>query len=443
MTTATNNNFIMTTLENDAPAKKRRLQFATEMETLGPETCPAPTTIALTGINAAVEPHPAPIKSLCVSVFHKFSALKNKEKQQLATNDRLTEDTFLPRSARLAFDMRASAGVSETDEFKTLAASMAEKTLQWKNDAKGAILKVAELESKATRIAIILLLANSALELAKLFLLKENPDDDLTIAPHLVHYGCVTIGDPLFGYIRPANSATTTVSFRDFLTVLPTIFTTSQGPFAPNPLQKVTLNPIIPAFTDLLKSIFVDSWNSQLKAHQAIASERAMARELKQFLDGGATQEAAIVIDEEPSVDPKVLRDLIKTQVQAQQKKMQAEIAKLSQQLARQGTSVPNQRTKTAKKPPGKNSTRGAPATKQRAPSPKKTRDNQNNNRNRSPKRNQQTKQNSRGKQTNNRNGNDALAGNNANNSRSTPANANNRNRKQQNGNNRGGKNRK
>jgi len=251
---------------------------------------------------------------------------------------------------------------------------MAEKMLQWKNNAKEAILKVTKLKTKATCIAIVLLVANSALEL---FLLKENPDDDLTIAPHLVHYGCVTIGDPLFGYIRPANSATTTVSCRDFLTVLPTIFTTSQGPFTPSPLQKVTLNPIIPAFTDLLKSIFVDSWNSQLTAHHTIASERAMARKLKQFLDGGATQQAAIVIDEEPSVDPKVLRNLIKTQVQVQQKKMQAEIAKLSQQLARQGTSVPNQRTKTAKKPPGKNSTWGPsyqtarPVTKENMQQPK------------------------------------------------------------------------
>jgi len=105
MMTATNNNFTMTTLENDAPAKKRRLQFATETETLGPETRPAPTAIALTRINAAVEPHPAPIKSLCISVFHKFSTLKNKEKQQLTTHGRLTEDSFLPRSAQLTFDM--------------------------------------------------------------------------------------------------------------------------------------------------------------------------------------------------------------------------------------------------------------------------------------------------------------------------------------------------
>ncbi len=259
---------------------------------------------------------------------------------------------------------------------------MAEKTLQWKTDAKKTILNVAELEMKATRIETIVLAASSALELAKLLLLKENPNDDLSIAPHLVHYGFETVGNPLFAHIHPANSATTTVSCRDFLAVLPNLFN-NPGPFAPTPLQKVTLNPIIPAFTDLLKVIFVDSWNNQFKAHQTIASEHAMACKLKQFLDGGATQQAAIVTDDEPSVDPKVLRDLIKSQVQAQQKKMQAEIAKLSQQLARQGPDVPNQRTKTAKKT-GKNSTRGAPATKQRAPSPKKTCDNQNNNRNHS-----------------------------------------------------------
>jgi len=59
-----------------------------------------------------------------------------------------------------------------------------------------------------------------------------------------------------------------------------------------------------------------------------------MTRELKLFLNGAATQQAAMVLNEEPSVNPKVLRDLIKTQVQAQNKKLQAELAKLNQKLA-------------------------------------------------------------------------------------------------------------
>jgi len=157
------------------------------MEPLGTEDMrPTPLTLALTTINATVELHPAPIQWLCLSIFHCFTALKNMEKQQLATNSRLTEATFFPHSAHLAFEMHASSSVMETNEFKTLATSMAEKTSKWKNDAKEAILKVAELEMKATHIEIVTLLASSTLELAKLFLLKMNPEDDLLLAPKLV-----------------------------------------------------------------------------------------------------------------------------------------------------------------------------------------------------------------------------------------------------------------
>jgi len=317
--TASTTTFTMTTTLIEVPAKRQHVQFELETEPSGTEeTRPTPSTLALTTITAAVELHPAPIQRLCLSIFHRFTALKNKEKQQLSTNSRLTEATFFPRSARLAFEMRASSSVTETDEFKTLAASMAEKTSQWKNDAKEAILKVAELEMKATRTEIIILLASSALELAKLFLLKMNPDDDLSLAPNLVHYGFDKCGDTALVYIRPPDNSTITVSCRDFLSVLPVQFN-STGSLAPTMTQKVTLNSVVQDFCALLKKLFAESWSCQIKAHQTLASERAMARELKSFLDGAATQQAAMVLDEEPSVDPKVLRDLIKTQVQARQ----------------------------------------------------------------------------------------------------------------------------
>jgi len=126
--TATNNNIIMTTPLTEAPAKKRKVAFDTETDTLGadPEH-PAPSSIALNIITAAVELHPAPIQRLCTFIFHRYSALKNKEKQQQSTNSRLLEATFFPRSARLAFEMRASASVMETKSFKTLATNMAKK----------------------------------------------------------------------------------------------------------------------------------------------------------------------------------------------------------------------------------------------------------------------------------------------------------------------------
>jgi len=350
----------------ETPAKRPHVTIEEETDPNGKDApAPAPSTMAHNIIIVAVESHPAPIQRLCTAIFNKFSALKNKERQQLNTLSRLTEDTFLPRSARLAFEMHASNKVMETKEFKTLAASMAELTLEWKSKAKEAILSVAQLESKATRAEIISCLATSAMELGKLFLLKRDPNADLTHAPNLVHHAFEKCGDPLFQCIYSVDSPNTTVDCRSILAELRTLLN-SAASTKPSAVQQVIFNTFLGAYTTLLKKLFIESWNCQVTAHKAIASECAMTKELKTILDGAATQNAAMAIDVEPTVDPKILRDLIKTQIQTETKKIHSELSRLSQKVTRQGPTDNRSKNTTAKKSP-----RGA---SNRAPSPKKTR---------------------------------------------------------------------
>ncbi len=340
---------------SETPGKRQQVQFEMETETPGNDPPrPAPSTLALNTITTAVESHPAPIQRLSLSIFHKFSALKNKERQQLLTLSRLAEDTFLPRSARLAFDLRASTQVMETEEFKTLTTSMAELTLEWKTEAKEAVLKVAQLESKALRSEIITCMALSALELGKLFLLKRDPTADLSHAPALVHYAIGKCGDPLFEHISSVNSAATTVDCRGFLTNLPQILQIN-GTINPSAIQKVIFNLFLTDYTALLKTLFIDSWTSQTKAHKELASERAMAKELKTILDGSATQQAAMAINTELTVDLKILRDLIKTQIQTETQKIHSELNKLNQKVTRQGTTTKPTTPSSKKSPRGAN----------------------------------------------------------------------------------------
>jgi len=252
---------------SETPAKRQRVQIDTETETPGNDPPrPAPSTLAFNHITKAVESHPAPIQRLSLSIFHKFSALKNKERHQLLTLSRLADDTFLPRSAWLAFELRASPKVMETKDFKTLASSMAELMLKWKTEAKDAVLKVAELESKALRSEIISCVAFSALKLGKLFLLKRDPTADLAHAPALVYYAFEKCGDPLFEHIFSINSAATTVDCRSFLSKLPRILQIT-GSVSPSTIQKVIFNSFLNDFTALLKTLFIESWTSQTKAH--------------------------------------------------------------------------------------------------------------------------------------------------------------------------------
>jgi len=77
-----NNNFLMTTNMNESPAKRRCITFEMEQDKNVNANDPpriAPSTIAFNLITDAVETHPAPIKSLCSSIFQKYTALKNKE----------------------------------------------------------------------------------------------------------------------------------------------------------------------------------------------------------------------------------------------------------------------------------------------------------------------------------------------------------------------------
>jgi len=115
-----------TTNMTKAPATNKQLHVTIkdEMEKHDQETPPVPLTMAYNIITTTVEPHPAPIHHFCTAIFHKFSTLKNKECQQLDTLDQLTKDSFLPCSAQLAFDLHTTNKVMETEEFKTLAASM-------------------------------------------------------------------------------------------------------------------------------------------------------------------------------------------------------------------------------------------------------------------------------------------------------------------------------
>jgi len=52
-------------------------------------------------------------------------------------------------------------------------------------------------------------------------------------------------------------------------------------------------------------------------------------KEVKEFLDSTTTQQAAAAMDTKPMADPALLKDIIRKQVDCQQKKMQAKINKL------------------------------------------------------------------------------------------------------------------
>jgi len=134
--------------------------------------------------------------------------------------------------------------------------------------------------------------------------------------------------------------------------------------------KKEALAPLITMFSLLMSAAFVDSWDKQLDCYATQATECAMAKHVKEVLDGTATQAAAAAMDAEPTADPALLKDIVKKQVDCHHKQLQQQFNQLKQMVARKLPANGN----TNK--PAKNTTRGAttttPKSANRAPSTNK-----------------------------------------------------------------------
>jgi len=167
----------------------------------------------------------------------------------------------------------------------------------------------------------------------------------------ILYYAFDKCGNTALVYFQPPSNLTITISCHDLLAMLPQIFNMDDN-IAPTLTEKAILKKVVQDLCSLVKKIFVDSWSCQIKAHQTITSKRAMTWDLKSFLNSATTQQATMVLNEEPSVNPKVLHNLIKTQVQVQNKKLQAELAQLNQKLTHQpATAKKEHKNHTKQKP--------------------------------------------------------------------------------------------
>jgi len=344
----------------ETPARKRqRVHFDDpEVEVIDPneppDRLPPPTLAGKSAVAKAVASRPESIQELAIATATKFTALKAKQRQQEQTKTRLSAATFTPRSARLNFQLTASDSVSESQEFKTLAAEVETATAAWSAAVKKAICQTAELECKNTQKEIVELFLTSFKQVAHLVLIQEDPDTDAdaTLFAALLadHHGnnlCKYIGiskdTALHKILHPTilDDDTFTVEFAQ------------------------TVSPFAQELNSLMSIIFVDSWTAHLDAYKKQAAARAVAKQVREYLDGAATVQAAELMAAEPTADPALLRDVIKKQVDQETRQLRAELNKLKQTQARSLKAAA-----TASKKP----TRGASTQKQpRAPTTKKS----------------------------------------------------------------------
>jgi len=356
---------------SETPAKNRQqvtFNIDDEVKVIDmnkPASCkPTPMEASRSAVATAVASHPEPIQELVIATAQKFTVLKLWQCQQEQTKTKLDTATFTPCSAWLNFQLTASDSVTESQDFKMLAAEVETATTTWTAAVKSAIRKVAELESKNIKKEIVNLFLTTFKWVAHLILLQEDPDTDLdptVFAALILNHNHAWLLQHI-GITRDA--ALTTI-------------------FAPVPYDEdvftrefaQTVSPFAKDLSSLMSIIFVDSWNTQLTAYKQQAGEGAVSKQVREYLNGAATVQSADLMDAEPSTDPALLKDVIKKQVDQETRQLRAQLNQLqqAQMRSRKGSNKnspkkPTQGATPQQKKPDKH----APSTKKNGRSPRK-----------------------------------------------------------------------
>ena len=98
------------------------------------------------------------------------------------------------------------------------------------------------------------------------------------------------------------------------------------------------LSRFIQTMKRLIVNVFVDPWSAYLTTEKSLAINREVLRLSTSYFDSSATAEAAMIVDQEPSVEPTLLSDIIKKAVDSSTKSLKNEINNLKNQLKQKST---------------------------------------------------------------------------------------------------------
>jgi hypothetical protein len=116
--------------------------------------------------------------------------------------------------------------------------------------------------------------------------------------------------------------------------------------------ERLHIACLIPELYGLLKKICVDAWSEQLDTIQAKKNALALEHYVQSTLTKKATADTAMILDNEPTIEPAVIKSLIAKGVNDATKDLQKTIARLHQSIERSpGTNIRGaQRTPSTKK---------------------------------------------------------------------------------------------
>ena len=325
----------MTNNDETPTQQRKRVRINPEVEIIrvNPPATAVPSAVARKLVATTVASHQPAIQSLVTSLSKQFNALQATLRQQLQTQERLNSDDFIPHSARLGFQLKAkSATVTESDAYKTIAATTETAKKAFMALCKQSIVAVHELEIKHTRNAIATFFTDSLSKILTMVLIEINPTNPPPVLAKFLYsiFNGTAWTNTDFSHVHLTKLQILGLYKGQADTEL------GNSTWTVTASEQELLEKAIPPFNILGKLIFYQGWQCQIELFAQHEVTKALEKRAREYLAGEATATAAMVIDSEAPADPKIIRNMINQQVNLKTAQLQAKINKLEQSLARQ-----------------------------------------------------------------------------------------------------------
>jgi hypothetical protein len=298
------------TKESGTPAQQRKqVRLEKEVTVLGEQQATITPSIASTKlVYATVASHPVPIQDFTKQTSQRYNALKSKQRQQESLLAKLAEAIFIPRSIRVQVNLTAPTSVMENDKFKKHKTNMAAALKKYQAACKTVISGTAELVNEAMKTEIEQLFVNTLINIARLLILtKPNKFNYYRLANYVTEKH---IGDLVFTSTWTTNPSFLKLIFESNPSTrdVETIFEADDPPAAaaPPPIPAWTTTNVEETlfferlqavFTNLILTIFVNSWKAQLETYQQKETDLALTDRAKRIMTLDSTTSTAQTVD--------------------------------------------------------------------------------------------------------------------------------------------------
>jgi hypothetical protein len=279
---------------------------------------------------------PTPIKSLATHYTATLTSLQNKARQRSITIEKMAEDTFIPTSARIKFELGATQKVKETATFTTLAENTKTLVETFQQALKANMVTVANLELKSIQSDINTTFLEAVRDISTIIVMNHFPEAEnyQRTARNLAR---ATLDDHFY------ELAVYTTINDDSLFLLYKEITADHEPVYETgdllPGARLHIACLTAELFGTLKKIAVGSWKEQLDAILKKKKILELDGYVKSTLTEKATADTAMRLDEEPTIEPAIIKSLIAKGVTDATRDLKKTIDRLQQSIDRSSNS--------------------------------------------------------------------------------------------------------